>query len=143
MTAPRLVAVDIEQRPPRMTLCFPGWPHRYITIRLRTDVQTPRAATIAARAEIEAFTPVALELLRESATPGDYIDIGDPQLLAAAVRPVQREVTISGVVFCPRCANRLGRTDSPSLGYLTKCGVCGRGLSIERVDGSIIVTVTG
>jgi NADH pyrophosphatase NudC (nudix superfamily) len=140
--APRLVAVDVQQRPPRMTLCFPGVPRRYITIRLRTDVQTVKAATIAARAEIEAFTPTAIELLRESATPGGDIDVGEPQLLAAAVRPVQREVTISGRIFCPRCGWKIGNADSPAIGYTRACNGCKRALLIERVDGCVVVTVS-
>jgi hypothetical protein len=142
MSRPRLVSVDVTSRPPQMTLCWPGEPPHYITVRLRTNVQSAGLARAAAQTEIAALGARDLELLRECATPGPALDIGNPALFESAVRPVQRVAAPAGIVVrCPSCATKIGTTDSPSLGYMRECTTCHREIDVQVRDGWIIVAM--
>ncbi|HVX40310.1 MAG TPA: hypothetical protein VHB25_12125, partial [Gemmatimonadaceae bacterium] len=66
---PILFDVDVSLTPARMTLCFPGRPNRFITVRIRRDVHTLQDARTAALAELDAFTDAQLLLLAESSAP--------------------------------------------------------------------------
>jgi hypothetical protein len=46
-----------------------------------------------------------------------------------------------GILFCPRCCWRLGRAESPAIGYLSRCGGCKRGLSIVEVEGGALAVI--
>lgn len=51
--------------------------------------------------------------------------------------------TARGPLFCPRCCWKLGRAESPAIGYLSRCGGCKRGLRVIEVEGgglAIIIT---
>src|SRR4051812_23934956 len=109
MTRPRLVSVDVVSRPPQMTLCFPGAPSRFITVRMRTEVRGAGLARVAAQTEIDAFAERDVELLRESAEPGPDLDVGDPALFEASVRPVFKVAASSLPVRCPLCSGTIAR----------------------------------
>jgi hypothetical protein len=48
----------------------------------------------------------------------------------------------TGPLFCPRCCWRLGRAESPAIGYLKRCGGCRRSLRvIEMAEGDVAVIV--
>jgi hypothetical protein len=56
------------------------------------------------------------------------------------VTPVGRP---PGIIHCPACGAKLGRSDDPAVGYYTHCGVCDAKL-VMRIEGSaILVTVKG
>ena len=46
-----------------------------------------------------------------------------------------------GVLFCPRCCWRLGRADSPAIGYLTRCGGCTRGVRVLALEGGDLAVI--
>lgn len=49
--------------------------------------------------------------------------------------------TARGPLFCPRCCWKLGRADSPSIGYLAACGGCRRGLEVRDVEGGGVAVI--
>lgn len=46
-----------------------------------------------------------------------------------------------GPLFCPRCCWKLGRADSPAIGYLVRCGGCKRGVSVLDVDNGDLAVI--
>jgi hypothetical protein len=46
-----------------------------------------------------------------------------------------------GPLFCPRCCWKLGRADSPAIGYLTRCGGCKRGVRVIDVEGGDMAVI--
>lgn len=58
-----------------------------------------------------------------------------------AVTRVESTHELAGAVFCPRCGFRLGRADSPAIGYLTRCGGCDRPLAIAREGATLRVSI--
>lgn len=51
------------------------------------------------------------------------------------VTPVGRP---PGILHCPNCGRRLGRTDDPATGYLTRCSLCQAEL-VMRIEGPAIM----
>lgn len=43
--------------------------------------------------------------------------------------------TSTGPLFCPACCHKLGRMESPSIGYLAQCGGCKRAIVVRDVEG--------
>lgn len=48
---------------------------------------------------------------------------------------------VTGPLFCPCCCWKLGRADSPAIGYLTQCGGCRRGLRVIDVEGGDVAVI--
>lgn len=48
---------------------------------------------------------------------------------------------VTGPLFCPCCCWKLGRADSPAIGYLTQCGGCKRGIRVIDVEGDLALLV--
>jgi hypothetical protein len=46
-----------------------------------------------------------------------------------------------GPLFCPRCCWKLGRADSPAIGYLTRCGGCQRSVRVIDVEGGDVAVI--
>jgi len=74
LISPTLTSVDADARPPTMTVCFPGIPHRFVTVRILSDATTRDELKRAAFREFEAFSEGELELLSDVAKPipGSY-----------------------------------------------------------------------
>lgn len=60
----------------------------------------------------------------------------DPAL-AISVSRVERSHDLAGSVFCPRCGFKIGRAESPAIGYVKRCSGCDRAIAIER-EGDIL-----
>lgn len=136
----RPILFDVNAAAAQMTLCFPGRPNRYITVRMRSAGITPGTAGALAVAELDALTPLALELLRECARPGDPPPDPEAPALAVALAPVQQVAPpYTGPVFCPACCRRLGTATSPHLGYLRQCSGCQRAIAIQVTPAGIVV----
>ena len=54
---------------------------------------------------------------------------------------VDRSHDLAGSIFCPRCGFRLGRADSPAIGYTKRCGGCDRPLAIAREDNTLRISI--
>jgi hypothetical protein len=134
---PLLTEVDATASPARMTLCFPDRPNRYITVRIRGAATTHRDACDSAVAELAAFTPEQLQLLAECSAP--LAVAPDPDLVNATISPVAQERRYPGVLYCPACCGKLGRGDSPAIGYLERCPSCRRRLLVRFAPGTVSV----
>jgi hypothetical protein len=120
-----------------MTLCFPGRPNRFITVRVRGAAPTHAETCRAAVAELAAFTPEQLLLLAECSAP--LAVAPDPDAVGAILSPVEQEQRYAGSLFCPACCHKLGRGDSPSIGYLERCPSCRRRLMVRFAPGTVSV----
>jgi hypothetical protein len=49
--------------------------------------------------------------------------------------------TARGPLFCPRCCWKLGRAESPAIGYLKRCGGCKRGVRVVDVEGGDVAVI--
>lgn len=137
---PILWDVDEKSAPPRMTILFPDPPQRVITVRIREPGETRDSAMVAAVRELDAFTPAELRLLQESSAPIKRApDPAAPFAVVATIEPVSRDERFAGNLHCPACCRKLGRGDSPSIGYIEKCPGCDRKLMIRFAPGSVSV----
>lgn len=138
---PILWNVDEKADPPQMTICFPDPPRRVITIRIREPGDTKESATVAAMRELGQFTPAELLLLQESAVPLSGRPDPAPALVAvgATIERVEQEDRFHGALHCPACCRKLGRGDSPSIGYIEQCPGCQRKLIIRFTPGTVTV----
>jgi hypothetical protein len=46
-----------------------------------------------------------------------------------------------GPLYCPRCCWKLGRADSPAIGYLTRCGGCKRSVRVTELEGGDLAVI--
>ena len=69
-----LSSIDTRAHPPTMTICFPGVPHRFVTVRILASATTENEIQRAAVREYDAFDDSQVELLYEVAKPirGSY-----------------------------------------------------------------------
>lgn len=136
---PLLFDIDASLAPARMTLCFPGRPNRFITVRIRRDVHSLHEARIAAIAELEAFTPEQLLMLGECSAPAPVAP--DPAAPTVMIEQLEQEDRYAGPLYCPACCARLGRGDSPAVGYLERCPRCKRRLMIKFTPGAVAIVL--
>jgi hypothetical protein len=122
-----------------MTLCFPGRPNRFVTVRIKRDVEDLEAAQLAAFSELESFTPEQLLMLAEISAPAPVMP--DPAPPTAMIEQLEQEVRYAGVLFCPACCAKLGRGDSPAIGYLDNCPNCRRRLIVRFVPGAVTIVL--
>jgi hypothetical protein len=54
------------------------------------------------------------------------------------VTPVGRP---PGIIHCPACGAKLGRSDDPAVGYYTHCGICDVELSVRIKGPAILIGV--
>lgn len=138
---PILWDVDEKSTPPRMTILFPDQPRRVITVRIRAPGATRDSAMRAASQELAAFTPAELLLLKESSVPLQPRPDPAPAMAAigATLEPIEQEDRYPGALHCPACCRKLGRGDSPAIGYLETCPGCERKLIVRFTPGSVTV----
>jgi hypothetical protein len=142
MRRPILFDVDVSARPARMTLCFVGRPHRFISVRIRRELSnapTLDEARIAAFSEIDGFTEEQRQLLAESAVAAPVAP--DPPQAIATLEQVEHEDRFPGLLHCPACCAKLGHGTSPSIGYLEECPTCKRRLVVRFVPGAVTIVL--
>ena len=122
-----------------MTICFPGRPNSFVTVRIRRPVSGHEEAARAAVAELTAFNAEQLQLLAETAKPAPVAVVWSAP--AAMIEPVEQEARYPGVLHCPACCHPLGRGTSPAIGYLEQCASCRRELFVRFVNGAVTVTL--
>jgi hypothetical protein len=137
MIRPRLFAVDVPRH--EMTLVFPpsqGQPPRWITVHMRTTVQSPRVARTAALAEIQSLQPRDVELLYESARIGP-ITLADDTDLEQAIAVDHRAHHIElAAVHCPACGVEIDLGPTATSLFVRRCADCRGMVSIEfTADG--------
>lgn len=146
----RPIFFGAELDPPRMDVLLPaeqGEEHRIVIgVRIRRPVSSLEEAKIAALAELRAFTPTEIDLLREVSRPIDRTRILEAEQLATpgpvfAVTAVVMEPRYAGAVFCPACCRKLGQGNSPAIGYIMRCQGCQRGITITTVDGELVISL--
>lgn len=124
-----------------MTVVFPG--DRWVTVKIRSRVQTAAMAKAVANAELAAMTPDQIGLLEEVAKPGepapDIVHIAAP--IETMIAPVFRDPRPHAPVHCPGCGFRLGYADSPTISYRSRCSACERRIAIDVNEGAISVTL--
>lgn len=136
---PLLVDVDTSLRPARMTICFPGRPNRFVTVRIRADVASLEEASAQAQRELAGFTPEQLILLAECSTPAPVAP--DPAPPTVMIGKVEQEERYPGPIYCPACCHKLGRGDSPAIGYLKQCPSCRRHLVLRFYPGAVSIVL--
>lgn len=136
---PILFDVDVTFAPARMTICFPGRPNRFITVRIRTPVATLEDAQRAAVRELEGFDPEQLTLLAECAAIAPVAP--DPAPPTVMIEKLEQEQRYAGPLFCPACCRKLGRGDSPAIAYLDACPGCRRKLVIRFAPGAVTIAL--
>jgi hypothetical protein len=139
MRRPILFDVDVSAKPARMTLCFSGRPHRFITVRIRSDVASADEGAMAALQEIDAFTPEQLLLLAESAVEAPVAS--NPTQLIGMIESVDQDERFPGLLHCPACCAKLGHGTSPSVGYVEECPVCKRRLMVRFTQGVVTIVL--
>lgn len=136
---PILFDVDVSLHPPRMTVCFPGHPQRFVVVHIKTPVTTREQAKAAAVAEMDGWTPEQQILVAEYATPAPVVP--NPPLLGMTITQVEQEERYPGLIHCPGCCRSLGRGDSPGIGYVERCPGCQKRLMVRFAPGTFTVFV--
>lgn len=134
MTRPIVTAVWERGGVPLMRLRFPGGAgaaDRWITLRIRHGGGALDTMQQAAEAEVASLTPLALELLAESAEPA-------AEHAARESAVPRRRARYTGPVHCPACGVQLGR-GNPALECIATCRGCGRTISARVRDGVVEV----
>jgi hypothetical protein len=136
---PVLFDVDVSLHPPRMTVCFPGHPLRFVVVHIKAAVTTVDDAKTAAIAEMDGWTPEQQLLVAEYATPAPVVP--NEPAMTATITQVEQEDRYTGLVHCPACCRSLGRGDSPAIGYITACPGCQKRLIVRFTPGAFTVIV--
>jgi hypothetical protein len=122
-----------------LTILFPGRPHMVASLKLRGAPDTIEEANRIAARDFAGMDSGDLELVREIATPLTVV-VSEPEpVLAGVVQRVYQEPRYAGAVHCPGCGGKIGKGDSPSIGYVRSCHHCRGTLDIQFHEGGIVV----
>jgi hypothetical protein len=136
---PLLFDVDATIRPARMTICFPGRPNAFVTVRIKAEVRSLEEASLAAVREIAGFTPDELALLAEVARAAPTAPIPEPAQVM--IEELEQEDRYPGLLHCPACCHPIGRGDSPAIGYVEGCPSCRRKLMVRFTPGAVTIVL--
>jgi hypothetical protein len=117
-------------------------PIRKIDVRIRSPL-AGREPRVVAGMELAGFSSEQLQLLYESATVvPDPVEPARPTSAAAGmIERVHQDARPSHMIFCPACCAKLGRADSPAIGYLEACPGCRRSGRIRFAAGGVTIVL--